>query len=137
MPFILGYVETIRGGRSLDHKAITVGYFCPYMMQDAMKFIRRCKKYQKHAPLIHQHSEPCHSVVSPWPFARWGLDIIRKLPLVKGGKCFVLLVTDYFTNWVKVDSYSSVTMNDVINFIWKYIIFRFGLSNSLTMDNGT
>lgn len=27
-------------------------------------------------------------------------------------------------------------MNDVINFIWKYIIFRFGLPKSLTIDNG-
>ena len=30
-----------------------------------------------------------------------------------------------------------MTTNDVINFIWKYIICRFGLPKSLTMDNGT
>ena len=65
------------------------------------------------------------------------MDIIGKLPLAKAGKCFVLLVTDYFTNWVKAESYSSVTMNDVINFIWKFIICQFGLPNSLTMDNET
>ncbi|KAL5578611.1 hypothetical protein UlMin_011053 [Ulmus minor] len=86
------------GGRSLAHKAITAGYFWPYMMKDAIKFVKKCEKCQKHAPLIHQHSEPYHSVVSPWPFARWGLDIIGKLPLAKAGKCFVLLATDYFTN---------------------------------------
>ena len=107
------------------------------MMKDAIKFVKKCEKCQKHAPLIHQHSEPYHSVVSPWPFARWGLDIIGKLPLAKPGKCFVLLATDYFTNWVEAESYSSVTTNDVISFIWKFIICRFGLPNSLTMDNGT
>ncbi|KAL5543582.1 hypothetical protein UlMin_007366 [Ulmus minor] len=73
------------GGRSLAHKAITAGYFWPYMMKDAVKFAKKCEKCQKHAPLIHQHSEPYHSVVSPWPFARWGLDIIGKLPLAKAG----------------------------------------------------
>lgn len=125
------------GGRSLAHKAITAGYFWPYMMKNAVKFVKRCGKCQKHALLIHQHSEPCHSVVSPWPFACWGLDIIGKLPLAKSGKCFVLLATDYFTNWVEAESYSNVTTNDVISFIWKFIIYRFGLPNSLTMDNGT
>ena len=105
------------GGRSLAHKAITARYFWPYMMKDAEKFVKRCAKCQKHAPLIHQHLEPCHSVVSPWPFARWGLDIIGKLPIAKGGKCFALLATDYFTNLVEAESYSSVTTNDVINFI--------------------
>ena len=29
------------GGRSLAHKAITAGYFWPYMMQDAMKFVKK------------------------------------------------------------------------------------------------
>ena len=106
------------GGRSLAHKAITARYCWSYMMQDAIKFVKRCNKCQKHAPLIHQHSEPYHSVVSLCPFARWGLHIIRKLLIAKGGKCFVLLATDYFTNWVEAELYSSITMNDVINFIW-------------------
>ena len=68
---------------------------------------------------------------------RWGLDIIGKLPAAKGGRCFILLVTDYFTNWVEAEAYLNVTTNDVIKFIWKYIICRFGLPSSLTMDNGT
>lgn len=99
--------------------------------------LKGAKKCQKYALLIHQHFEPCHSVVSPWPFARWGLDIIGKLLTVKGGKCFVLLTTDYFTNWVEAEAYSNVTTNDMINFIWKYIICRFRVPKSLTMDNGT
>lgn len=50
-------------GRSLAHKAITFGYFWPYMMQDEKNFAKKCEKYHKHAPLIHQHLEPCHSIV--------------------------------------------------------------------------
>ena len=53
------------GGRNLVDKEITSGYFWLYMMQDAMKFFKICEKCKKHAPLIHQYSEPCHSVVSP------------------------------------------------------------------------
>ena len=37
------------GGRSLSHKAITTRYFWSYMMQDAVKSVKRCNKCQKHA----------------------------------------------------------------------------------------
>ena len=68
---------------------------------------------------------------------KWGLDIIRKLLTAKGGKCFFLLLIDYFTNWVEVEAYSSITMNDVINFIWKHLIYQFGMPKYLVIDNGT
>ena len=93
----------------MAHKALTVGYFWPYMMQDAQEFARSCKKCQKHGLLIHQPSEFCNLVVSSWPFLKWGLDTIGKLLVVKGGKCFILLGIDYFTNWVESKAFSSVT----------------------------
>ena len=68
---------------------------------------------------------------------KWGLDIIGKLPVAKGGRCFVLLATDYFTNWVEAEAFSTITANDVINFIWKHLICRFGMPKFLVMDNGT
>ena len=74
---------------------------------------------------------------SPWPFVKWGLDIIGKLPTAKGGKCSVLLAMDYFTNLVDAEAYSKVTANDVINFIWKHLICRFKMPKFLVMDNGT
>ena len=52
-------------------------------------------------------------------------------------KCFALLATKYFTNWVKAEAYLNVTNNDMINFIWKYIICRFRVPKSFTMDNRT
>ena len=68
---------------------------------------------------------------------KWGLDIIGKLLVAKGGKCFVLLATDYFTNWVEAEAFSAITANDVINFIWKHLICRFGMPKFLVMDNQT
>ena len=38
------------GGRSLAHKAITAGYFWPYMMQDAMKFVKNVKNVKSTLP---------------------------------------------------------------------------------------
>ena len=106
------------------------------MVSEAKQMARKCEKCQKFAPAIHQPAQTLQSTLYPLPFAQWGLDIIGKISVAKGGKCFVLLATYYFTNWVEAESYSSVMTNDVINFIWKYIIFWFGLPKSLTMDNG-
>jgi ribonuclease HI len=41
------------GGRSLAHRAISQGYWWPYMQADALKYIRECDKYQRFAPMIH------------------------------------------------------------------------------------
>ena len=56
------------GGRSLAHKALTTRYFWLYMTQDAQDYAKSYKKCQRHGLLIHQHSEYCHSVISPWSF---------------------------------------------------------------------
>uniref|UniRef100_A0A2N9IVM6 Integrase catalytic domain-containing protein n=1 Tax=Fagus sylvatica TaxID=28930 RepID=A0A2N9IVM6_FAGSY len=42
------------GGRSLAHRAISQGYWWPYMQTDALKYVRECDKCQRFAPMIHQ-----------------------------------------------------------------------------------
>ena len=41
------------GGRSLAHRAISQGYWWPYMQTDALKYVRECDKCQRFAPMIH------------------------------------------------------------------------------------
>lgn len=123
--------------RSLTHCIFTVGYQWPYSMKSVKDFTRRCEKCQKHAPTIQQPSKMLNSVVSPWPLARWGLDIIRKLPIDKRGNCFILVETNYITNWVEAETYTKNTQNNVITFIWKQIICSFCIPRALIMDNET
>ncbi|KAI5318283.1 hypothetical protein L3X38_037991 [Prunus dulcis] len=104
------------GERSLAHKALTQGYFWPYMARDAEQFSRKCYKCQRHAPLIRQLAEELNPVVGPWPFARWGMDIVGPLPTAVGGKKFIILATDYFTKWGEAEAYKMVTQTDVIRF---------------------
>ena len=83
-------------GRSLAHKALTAGYYWSYMITKAKEYVKKCDKCQRLAPLKHQPSEHLNSIVSSWPFAKWGLDIIGELPHSPGGKRYVLMATDYF-----------------------------------------
>ena len=52
-------------GRSLTHKALTVGYYWSYMMMEAWKYMKKCDKCQRFAPLKHQPAEHLNSIVSP------------------------------------------------------------------------
>ena len=132
-----GVCDNHSGGRSLAHKALTAGYFWPYMMAEATKFVEKCDKCQRFGPLKHLPAEELHSNITPWPFAKWGLDIVGELPRSPGGKRYVLLATDYFTKWVEAEAYATVNKADTINFIWKNIICRYGIPRELHADHGT
>ncbi|XP_059654926.1 uncharacterized protein LOC132301715 [Cornus florida] len=87
--------------------------------------------------LIHQPPEDLHVMATPWPFAQWGMDVVGPLPIARSHNKYVLLATDYFTNWVEAEPYPSVTQTQVRRFIWNNIICCFGIPRSIVMDNGT
>ena len=65
------------------------------------------------------------------------MDLIGKVrPTSKKRNCFVIVATYYFTKWVETKAYKDVTKYDVIKFIKETIVHRFGLSQSITVDNG-
>ena len=125
------------GGRSLAHRAISQGYWWPYMQADALKYVQECDKYQRFAPMIHQPARELNPLSSPWPFAQWGLDIVGPLPRAPGNKRFLIAATDYFTKWVEAEPLSNIRDVDTKRFLWKNIITRFGIPWAAISDNGT
>ena len=69
-------------------------------------------------------------------FAQWGLDILGPFPRATGNRRFVLVAVDYFTKWAEAEALANIRDVDVKKFIWKSIITRFGVLNSLILDNG-
>jgi hypothetical protein len=49
----------------------------------------------------------------------------------------VLVATDYFTKWTEAVALKNMTHKEVIEFITKHIIHRFGIPQTLTIDQGT
>lgn len=75
-------------------------------------------------------------IVNPWPFRSWGIDIIGEIgPSSSKGDAYVLVATDYFTKWVDAKSYKVICQINVINFIKVHVIYRFGIPQSITVDN--
>ncbi|XP_062119250.1 uncharacterized protein LOC133833000 [Humulus lupulus] len=125
------------GGQSLAHKALTAGYYWPCMMTEARDYAKKCDKCQRFTPTIHQPAQVLHSTIAPWPFAKWGMDVVGELPRAAGGKWYALLATDYFTKWVVAEVYVTVSKTDTMSFIWKHIICQFGIPWEIVVDNGT
>ena len=68
---------------------------------------------------------------------RWGMDIVGKLPPAPGKRVFLLMVTDYFTKWIEAGAFQQVKEPEVIDFIWKNVVCRFGLPYEIVCDNGS
>ena len=67
-----------------------------------------------------------------------GMDMIGQInPPSSKGHQWVLAVTDYFTKWVEAIPMRSVATKDVINFVKEHIIHRFGISQTITTDEGS
>jgi hypothetical protein len=77
-------------------------------------------------------------IIKQWPFIGWGIDLIGQIhhPSSKGHK-FLLLATDYFTKWVDAIPLKRVTSGNMVDFVKKHIIYRFGIPQSITTDQGT
>jgi hypothetical protein len=49
----------------------------------------------------------------------------------------VLVAMNYFTKWTKAVLLKNMTHKEVIHFILEHIIHRFGIPQTLTMDQGS
>ncbi|XP_056864055.1 uncharacterized protein LOC130511195 [Raphanus sativus] len=90
----------------------------------------------KHAPVSNLPPENLKSPSSPWLFRKWGMDIMGKFPMAPGQKIFLLVVTDYFTKWVKAEALAKITDLQIRKFLWTNVITRIGTPHEIVTDNG-
>jgi hypothetical protein len=125
------------GARSLAHKALRTGYFWPTLAEDARKISQTCHKCQQFATIPRVPAEPLSIIISPWPYAQWGLDLIGKLPTARGQFKYAIVAVDYSTKWVEAAPLTAITTTKVKRFLWKNIYCRFGVPDTIITDNGT
>ncbi|XP_026378064.1 uncharacterized protein LOC113272448 [Papaver somniferum] len=70
------------GMRSLADKDKMQGYYWPHMIRDAARMATRFEECQRFSKKIHAPATNLNSVGSPWPFAKWGIDIVG--PFITG-----------------------------------------------------
>ncbi|CAL2237953.1 unnamed protein product [Prunus armeniaca] len=124
------------GSQSLAHKAFQQGYYWPTTHQDANMLVKKCDKCQRFGNVPHIPTEPLSPIVSPWPFAQWGLDLIGPMLQGKGQVKYVVVAVDYFTKWVEVEALATITAARMEDFIWTNNCCRFGIPYAIIIDNG-
>ena len=97
------------GARALVGKTLRKGYYWPTVLKDATKLFKKCRICQEHAKISHLPAEPLTSIISPWPFQQWELDILGPLPLGRGQCKFAIIGVDYFTKWVEAKPLATIT----------------------------
>jgi len=73
------------------------------MQIDVETYVRACDKCQRFNNMPRQPLEYLTSIVAPWLFAQWGLDILGPFPMRTRQLKFLEVGIDYFTKWVKAE----------------------------------
>ena len=124
------------GGWALALKVKSLGLYWPTMITDCEAYAHKCDMCQRHASNIHSPTEILRTMTAPYPFMRWAMDIIGPMPSSRQRKN-ALIMTDYFTMWVKAKALVHITDKEVQNFVWKNIICRHDLPYEIVTDNGS
>ena len=107
------------------------------MESDIKKWVRACEKCVKHKRYQpHQHGL-LQPITSHSPFHMLGADIAGPFVRSTGGNKYILVVIDYFTNWVEAISLKSLSAEDTAKAFFKCIISRHGCPSILRIDQGT
>ncbi|XP_073133798.1 uncharacterized protein [Henckelia pumila] len=74
-----------------------------------------------------------------WPMMKQdAIELVKRpFPPATGQRKFLIVDVDYFTKWVEAEPLAKISERDVINFLWKNIVCRFGIPQTLVSDNGT
>ena len=88
------------------------------------------------SPLSKVSAQNLTIITSPWTFGQWDLDIIGPLPTTLAQKKLLLVAIDYFSKWIEVEAFASIKDKEVVQFVWKNIVCRFGIPKLIITDNG-
>jgi IS30 family transposase len=96
-----------------------------------------CEACQNFGSIQLAPASVMNPIVKLWPFRGWGLDFIGEIhPGSSKGHRLILVAANYFTKWTKTVPLRNMTHWEVISFVQEHIIYRFGVPQTLTTDQG-
>lgn len=66
---------------------------------------------------------------------KWGINLAGPFQLGKGCMKHIIVAVDYFTKWVEVEPLATILAKVVTKFLWKKIIYQFGIPHIIIPDN--
>ncbi|GAU41894.1 hypothetical protein TSUD_170050 [Trifolium subterraneum] len=125
------------GGRSLAKKALRAGYYWPTMQNDAKDHVLKCDKCQRHGDMHTAPANELKTLISPWPFAWWGMDLLGPFPTAARQVKYLIVAVDYFTKWIEAEPLAKIDAPHILRFFKRNVLARFGIPQVVVTDNGT
>ncbi|GAA0144056.1 hypothetical protein LIER_35862 [Lithospermum erythrorhizon] len=131
-----GWYGSHIGCRSLALKITRTGLFWPTLSNDTIIYEKTCDACQRLSNTSQKLATTLTPVINTIPFVMWGIDMVGKLPKKKGGVEYDVVIVDYFIKWVEAAPLKQTKGDNIVHFLWKHIITRFGIPKVLILDNG-
>ncbi|PNY14157.1 retrotransposon protein putative unclassified [Trifolium pratense] len=127
-----------QSGHKMKWLLVRQGMYWPSMLRNCIDFAKGCQECQKHGGIQHVPASELHSIIKPWPFRGWALDLIGEIkPASSKNQRYIIVGIDYFTKWIEAVPLPNVDQEEVISFIQNHIIYRFGIPETITTDQGS
>ena len=98
----------------------------------ATAYIKKCDRYQRQPPILRVSAQDLTTITSPGPLLNGGLIQLDRCLLPQLKKSYCWLPPTNSAN----EAFTSIKDKDVVQFMWKNIVFRFGIPQSIVTDNG-
>jgi IS30 family transposase len=59
------------------------------------------------------------------------------MPAAQGNMKYAMVAFEYFSKWIEAKALATITSATIQKLFWQNIICHFGVSKSITVDNGT
>ncbi|XP_025640666.1 uncharacterized protein [Arachis hypogaea] len=109
----------------------------PVLLTD---FAERCHRVRKEVSampnackLPRRSSKELISITSPWPSAKWGLDLVGPFSQVPGQVKYLIVGVYYFTKWIEAEPLATIIAQRSRKFLYKNIITS--INQEATADN--
>nr|AAO19368.1 putative polyprotein [Oryza sativa Japonica Group] len=125
-----------QAARIVAFKVFRQGVYWPTVLKVCVEQIKKCESCQHHGRSQTTPQYELQPITPIWPFARWGLDIIRPFLAARNGHKFAIVAVEYFSRWIEAEPLGVITSATVQKFVWKSIVSRFGVPKEFITDNG-
>jgi hypothetical protein len=122
--------------RALVAKAFRHGFYWLTAQKDAEQLVKHCNGCQRFSKHRHTPAAALKTIPLTWPFAVWGLDMVRPFKTAPGGMTHLLVAVDKFTKWIEAKPIKKLDGSSTIKF-FNEIITIYGVPHSIITDNGT
>ena len=105
-------------------KHIVCWIFLAINFKDFVEAIKNFHPYQVCIKKKCSHPSPLHSIITIFPFTKWGVNFITCHPYFVNNHKYIIMVVNYFTKWVKFIPTFENDNNIVVLFIHNHILAR-------------